>query len=99
MAEYGCDRPADRRLAMIHQRILDSARAATSSTMSEHLVRKLRSFCACALITAGAAGCAQKVSQTTQMGDVVSSTPDRDRAAYIASDEALSQVQFATIEK
>jgi type II secretory pathway component GspD/PulD (secretin) len=67
--------------------------------MTDHVVRKLRSCCAAAIITAAAAGCAQKVSQTTQMGDVVSSTPNRDRAAYIASDEALSQVQFGTIEK
>jgi hypothetical protein len=33
------------------------------------------------------------------MGDVVSSTPNRDRAAYIASEEALAQVHYGVIEK
>ena len=53
---------------------------------------------ACALLL-GAAGCAQKVSQATQYADVTSGSPDRDRAAYLASDEALTKVHYGVIEK
>src|SRR5687768_2243932 len=53
----------------------------------------------CSACVLGVAGCAEKVSQATQYADVTSASPERDRAAYLASDEALTKVHYGVIEK
>src|SRR5688572_65073 len=97
MAGHGCDVEAERRLGMNDNLILKAPRGATSVRGTQF--SRVPACLTCLLAAVALMGCSKTVEQAGPPGEVVSSTPNRDRAAYIASDEALSEVHYGVIEK